>query len=316
MENSFAKLISQAKSILILLPLRPNYDQVAAGLALYLSLSEGKNVNISCPTPMLVDVNMLVGVNKITQEVGNKNLIIKFKNYKPTDVERVIYDVEDSQFRLVVTPIPQVAPPSKDQVDLTYAGISADCVILIGGDSDSNFPDVASQDFAGTNLIHIGIKDISLTGGRQVISLAQPKSSVSEVVALIIKESDLKIDADIATNLLAGIENATNSFSGESLSGETFVLVGELMQRGGKRLPKNPQISQPLSRTNSGFPSRFSQMPFPKTNPFAQFPFTSSSMEFPQAESMQTKEDELQDDLEPAPTDWFKPKIYKGTSTN
>ena len=42
MENSFASLIESANSILVLLPTKPYFDQVAAALALYLSLSNSK----------------------------------------------------------------------------------------------------------------------------------------------------------------------------------------------------------------------------------------------------------------------------------
>lgn len=325
MKNSFSHLISQYNSFLVLLPLRPDYDQVAAGLSLYLSLSQHKNVKdvrISCPTPMLVEVNRLVGVNKITQEVGNKNLVISFKDYKPDNVERVSYDIENSQFKLTIIPVPQVTPPSKDQIELTYTGILAECVILIGGDSDTSFPDIENKDLVNVVLMHVGIKDIVLTRGKQVLSFAQPKSSVSEVVASLIKETNLVIDSDIATNLLAGIENATNSFSSESLSGETFILVGELIQKGGRRLSKNVPTSLTSQEVMQGLPARRSQLPFTGLDPFMtktmlQSNPLNSPVEFPHGESMKVNENDFQQgELESAPNDWFKPKIYKGTSSS
>ena len=78
MENSFKSIIDGSKSILIMLPTKPFFDQVASGLGLYLSLRDKKDVQVYSTTPMTVEFNRLIGVNKISQELGNKNLIIRF----------------------------------------------------------------------------------------------------------------------------------------------------------------------------------------------------------------------------------------------
>jgi hypothetical protein len=313
MKDSFSSLIKEAHSLLVLLPVRPTFDQVAAGLALYLSLSKDREISISCPSPMLVDMNRLIGVNKITQETGNKNLIIKFNDYNPTDVERVFYDVEDGKFKLTFVPLPQKTPPTKDQIAVTYAGISSDFVILVGGENESQFPDISTKDFLGSKLVHLGPKDISMGNGKHIISFARPSSSHSEVVAQIIKESDLHIDADVATNLVMGIEQSTSTFSGEGVTGETFALIGDLMQKGGKRMPKTPLAPAFPPGIIPGMPARSPQLsPF---GPFPQFP-QQISPEFPQQESMVTDEDQLEKEGEKAPTDWFKPKVFKGTSAS
>src|SRR3990170_2413379 len=138
MEHSFKNIIDKSKSILILLPTKPFFDQVAAGLSLFLSLREPKQVQICCPSPMTVEFNRLVGVNRISQELGNKNLVIRFADYKASDIERVSYDIENAQFRLTVIPKQKVSPPTKEQVELSYSGISADTVIIIGGANESH----------------------------------------------------------------------------------------------------------------------------------------------------------------------------------
>ncbi|MEK7111768.1 MAG: hypothetical protein AAB875_00410, partial [Patescibacteria group bacterium] len=92
-ENPLGSLIESSRSILILLPTKPYFDQVAAGLALYLALRETKETIIASPSPMLVEFNRLVGVNKVTLELGNKNLSIRFSNYRANDIEKVSYDI-------------------------------------------------------------------------------------------------------------------------------------------------------------------------------------------------------------------------------
>src|SRR4030042_1405775 len=161
MDNSFASIIESANSILILLPTRPYFDQVAAGVSLYHALRNKKNVTISCPSQMLVEFNRLVGVNKITTELGNKNLVIKFSDYKAHGIERVSYDIENGEFRLTVIPKPGNNPPVKEQVNLSYSGVSADTIILVGGANETHFPNINSKDLVGAKVIHVGIKALT-----------------------------------------------------------------------------------------------------------------------------------------------------------
>lgn len=281
MEDSFKSLIDQSKSTLVLLPTRPYFDQVAAGLALYLALRESKEASIVSPTPMTVEFNRLVGVNKISSELGNKNLIIGFSDYKANYVERVSFDVEDDEVRLTVIPKPGFAPPKREQARLSYLGVAADTVILVGGANEGHFPATASNDLAGATLVHIGTRDLSLSSKKDVVSFSRPASSISEVVAGLMNESGLKLDSDIATNLLMGIEDGSSSFSGESVSADTFQIVADLMRAGGVR-------SRKVSPQRRGLP--------PGTVPG----------EFPKATTKQK--------FEEPPKDWLKPKVYKGTS--
>ena len=72
MDNSCKTLIDSAQQVLLLLPSKPFMDQVAGGLSLYLSLSAlNKNVAISCPAQMVAEYSRLVGVDKVTSELGS-----------------------------------------------------------------------------------------------------------------------------------------------------------------------------------------------------------------------------------------------------
>ena len=237
MEDSFKSVIEGSKSTLILLPTKPRFDQVAAALSLYLSLRGSRDVQIFSPTPMTVEFNRLIGVNKINQEIGNKNLVIRFIDYRANDIERVSYDIENGQFRLTVIPKQKINPPGKDQIELSYSGISADTVIIIGGSNESHFPAISSKDLVGANIVHIGNKDIALSSGKSYISFSKPASSVSEIVFNLISDSGFSIDTDIATNLLMGIEDSSNGFSSSEVTADTFAVAAELMRLGGKRQP-------------------------------------------------------------------------------
>ncbi|MFZ5933113.1 MAG: DHH family phosphoesterase [Patescibacteria group bacterium] len=276
-ENSFSSLIDSSRSILILLPTKPYFDQVAAGLSLYLTLRETKEVAIACPSPMLVEFNRLVGVNKVSSQLGNKNLTIRFRDYKASDIERVSYDIENGEFRLTVVPKPGLVSPGKEQVALEYSGIAAETVILIGGANKSHFPAVLEEGLKTGKLIHIGTRALDIEGDLSVLSFAAPSSSTSELVATLINQSGLRIDQDVATNLLMGIEEGSREFKGPDVSPETFEIVARLLRAGGQRLPREK---------------------FEKEN------YPTSAV--PQEVKVEKKEE--------APKDWLEPKIYKGTS--
>lgn len=283
MENNLSSIIEQSKSIIILLPTKPFFDQVAAGLSLFLFLRDKKDVSIASTSPMTVEFNRLVGVNKISQDLGNKNLMIRFSDYKAADIERVSADVEDGKFTLKVIPKPNVQPPSKDQLEFSYAGVMSDTVFLIGGVNESHFPALSSNELSGTKIVHIGNRGLNVSSG-DVISLARPAVSVCEVVYHLTKESGADIDVDIATNLLMGIEESTKKFSSPDVTAETFEIVAELIRKGGKRniMPRQTRPQYPPG----SIPSRVVQ-----------------------------KKDNNQQ-KEKTPKDWFEPKIYKGTSVS
>jgi len=320
MDNSFRSVIDQSKSILILIPTKPFFDQVAAGMALYLCLRQDKDVQIFSPSPTTVEFNRIIGVNKITQELGNKNLIIRFTDYKADDIERVSYDIENSQFRLTVIPRQRISPPGKDQIELSYSGVSADTIIMVGGANESHFPAITSRELTSANIVHVGIKDLSLSSNKSYLSFSRPASSVSEVVASLIKESGMVIDEDIATNLLMGIENASNNLSDPTVTAETFSVVAGLMKLGARRAVLQP-IANKEEFPQGAIPGRYTSQQNTSQTPVQSLTQDQVKADRPlqqfskQEKNLSDQDDPSQsNDMEKAPNDWLQPKIYKGTS--
>lgn len=278
MENSFSSLVNSATSVLILLPVKPYLDQVAAGLSLYLALREKKEVSISCPTSMIVEFNRLVGVNKITTELGNKNMIVRFVGYNARNIERISSEVDGQELYLVVIPNPGAKSPTKENVSVSFSGVAAETIILIGGANESHFPQLASKDLLGTKLIHVGVRNLSLSPEKNVLSFAKPASSVSEIVAGLIEETAIEIDSDIATNLLMGIEEGSRDFKGPDVTAATFEAFASLLKKGGQRLPRE----------------KFEKSDLP--------------------EQAVTAEIQPEPEEKEPPKDWLEPKIYKGTN--
>ncbi len=289
MDNSFGNIISEAKSILVLLPSNPNFDQVASGLSLFLAVRTAKETTISSSTPMVVEFNRLVGVNEIRSDFGDKNLTIKFVDYKADQIEKVSYDIESGEFRLTIVPkIGQLAP-KENQVNLTYSGTSADTVILIGGSKKEDFPALSSKDLKPTKVLHIGTQSVEAT---DILDFSAHAPAISQVVAGLIREIGAQMDADIATNLLTGLEEGTQSFAHPLVNADTFALAADLMKSGGRR-------------AGTG---RIDRASFPT----GSIPGESLNMKSP--EEVGPVEDV---EIENAPQSWFEaPQIYKGTSVS
>jgi len=292
MDKSLKSLIDPASSVLILLPTKPYFDQVAAGLGLFLALKDEKEVNISCPSEMIVELNRLIGIDQVSKDLGNKNLVISFLDYQSIGIERVGYDIEDREFKLTVIPKPGVAPPKKEQVSLNYSGVSADVVILIGGANESHFQALGQKELVGVNIVHIGTRALLSEGDKQVMSLASPASSVSELTYTLIKESGFNISSDAATNFLLGITAGSNNFSSEAVSANTFQIVADLMRAGGSRR-REVKRSYP----QGSIPGDLQQ---------------ARKMPIKQEERVEEKDQETKD----TPKNWVGPKIYKGTTVS
>lgn len=325
MENSFATLINSAQEVLILLPSKPFMDQVAAGLSLFLSLSESeKSVSISCPAQMVAEYSRLIGVDKVTSDLGNKNLVINLKNYDANNVDKVSYDIIDNQFKLTISPKSGQKSPTKDQIDINYSGASGDLVILVGGANDSHFPAISKEEFKNAKIIHVGTRLLEiLNNDLEVLSFAKPASSTSEIVANLIKESAFPVNEDIATNLLAGIEEQSKNFQSSEVTADTFEIFAELLKIGGRRMPKivpatkypqgsiptQPFTNRPVMNTNSKPVIENTVDKFMSANNSV------NSVPQPLIHDKQMTPEEAEEELnQEIPPSWSEPKIFTGTS--
>ena len=302
MDTSFTSIIESAANILVLLPVKPNFDTVSAGLSLYLSVMDQKSISIASLSPMMVGMNRLIGVNKISTELGNKNLTIKFKDYDATNIEKVSYDIINGEFNLTVVPKTGFSSPQKEQLDLSFNGVSADLVILVGGTSDTDFPILSSEELVGSKIAHVGNR--SLSSSRDVISLARPASTISELVTNLIKENGFAIDPDIATNLVMGIEEGSSNFAGSEVTPDTFETFAYLLRSGGHRSSRT-KLS-PMGFPPGSIPTQPFNQPVVHQPLMPQMPQETDAMDIEGT-------GESEQDINP-PDDWLQPKVFKGAN--
>ena len=262
--NQVSELLGTAQAILVVLPLDLNSDKVAAGLSLYLSLKKaGKQVSVVCSTSMTVEYSSLVGVDKIASKIKGKNLTVSF-DYIEDAIEKVSYNIENNKFNLVIQPKEGLAPISTDKVEYSYSGGQADLVFIIG-DTDKK------------DLGKIYEENKKLFDQVKIVNISEPEAACSsELVAKLLAQLQLPVDADIATNLLKGIEETTKIFSATKAGAGTLEAAVFCLRAGGK---KPGQAGKKISLE-------------------------------PMAEEVSAKKPPEE---KPQP-DWLAPKIYKGNT--
>lgn len=275
--------LNSARNVLIVTHKNPSIDSLAASLSLYLALVHNrKNVTIACPDKTTVEFGNLFGVDKITDVLGNKNFIISL-DYKEGSIEKVSYNIEGEKFNLVIQPKDGSEPFSEDKVHFNYAGVNADLIFVINCEKLEDLETFYTQEqemYSKVPVINIDISQNNEQYGKINI-VNSNASSVTELVANMLKTVKLSFDEDCATNILTGITSATDTFTKGNITSDTFEIAALCLQMGGK-LPGVKQI----------IPTE----------------------EIPVIETSGVVENNKPAKSKNPPKDWLEPKIFKGSS--
>ncbi len=306
--SALRSLLDSARHITILLPKQAGFDLVSASLGLKISLeSSGKQTRVVCPDPITVEFNRLVGVDEIVNSIGSRNLVISFPG-QTQHVDKVSYNLEKGDLQLVISP--KLNSPELDHKLLKFvSGIQqTDLIITMGvlklTDLGQVFDQIKDQ-LSTTSLV-----SLSHTSSNEKFSTHEvhdyDTSSLSELTTHVIEVLNLNLEQDAASNLLAGIEKATDNFRHPAVSVKTFEAATILMRKGAKR---HFEISA------SQFPA--GSIPVSENQPVRQEVVTTASLTEPTSQLGYGTDSSV--DLEPAkhdqqkpPADWYEPKIFKG----
>lgn len=313
--SQFSTAIDKAKTILVVIPGKPKFDEVAAGLGLYLALKkEGKQAFVVCPDEMTARFSSLVGIDKVEKSFFGKkeNLLISF-DYKEEKVDKVSYNIEDSKFNLIIKPRQGELPLDKESVRFSYTGGKPDLIITINALPLEQVKKLCqTQDEISAQLIvNIGYFD-----SRQPVFLNlvdKNIASVCELITGLISRLGFVFDQDIATNLLAGIEEATRMFSSRRVNSNTFEMAALCLKYKARRRvftlheadgAREKRVEEKKEKKEIKFPQRKEPEPEPDQQILQPEP-TAKPAEKPA--------EEQEDEEAPSP-DWLAPKIYKGNT--
>ncbi|MCL4386893.1 hypothetical protein M1307_00670 [Patescibacteria group bacterium] len=297
MDNlTFSKIkeaIEKYNNISVVTKNNPSVDEMGAALSLYLSLkTTGKNITVASPNSPLVEVSSLVGIDEVRTNLGGQggDLVVSFP-YREGEIEKVSYTRDDNFLNIVVKAGEQGLNFSEKDVKFTRGATAPELLFVIGSprvsDLGNLFDPAILKDTIVVNIDNKpenqGFGDILMVSGRL--------SSVSEAVANLILALGLKMDLDIAQNLMLGIATSTENFQSEHTSPLAFEMAGVLLRQGALR----PTVTPQRRKLNIAIEEKPEEIK-PKVT-----------------ETFEKKEEDKT--LQNPPEDWLEPKIYKG-STN
>jgi hypothetical protein len=257
--SSLHSLITSAQTVCVFFPSGASTDVVLSAVTLARGVAGmGKSVTVGSPTVPSDQLLQFAGVKEVSTEIGNKNLDVSFP-YQKDQVDKVSYhiDEEAKKFHLVVQPKKGVLPLNASDVQFTLTGAEADLIITVAVDQLQHLEQLYigyEQLFDSTPVVSIhtyetsyGMTKLSTTGA----------ASFGEVIAYVLQNLEVQLDAEMATNLLVAIESATQTFRSMSVTPQTFEIAGKLLSLGARRVRLQTD-TQP--QKNQGNQSNFASM--------------------------------------------------------
>ncbi|MDO8577040.1 MAG: hypothetical protein Q7R82_01725 [Candidatus Daviesbacteria bacterium] len=327
-------LLPSAKNILIAVSAGADVDKLAAGLALFLTFeAQGKQVRIVSDDAMLVSHTHLFGVDhvqKILPSTDGGNLTLTLEGVAASDgtvpaLEKLDWFAENNNLNLVFHVLPnQIFQPGR--IVPRYQGSGFNLIFVMGAANLNALGGIYQQNinaFSGTHIVNIDTQSANTSFGQTNIVDTQA-SSVSEVMVNLSGDLGFALDADSASNLLAGIFDATNNLSDPKVTADTYMAVANCLRVGGRKpaaagtqsqpvqvnsIPQQPAYDWNAVAAAIGQPS----MPQPQSVPEFTVPqvVPSTSSIQPSPEERPAGEGVVSETIEP---EWLTPKIFKGTS--
>lgn len=256
--SPLANALGSAQSVVCFVHPQATYDAVAAAVTLAAVLEQsGKSASVACEAPMRPEYRALAHLNKVRQEVGNRNLVISFP-YNEEQVDKVNYNVDEqgARFELIIAPKSGAAALDPQQVVFKQSGLAADVVVLFGFHA---FDELGAY-YEDERYVIDSAFSLAVTQGKigpfakLHVALQAEQLSYSEWVYTLLRQLNLgEVKNELATNLLSGIEYATERLQNLS-SARTFEHVAQLMRAGGRRQAENPALAalnMPIRDANS-----------------------------------------------------------------
>ena len=281
-----------ARSILVVVPGAANLDVMAGALGLFTALKEaGKSVIVASDSQAKVEFSRLVGIDQLTGKLGNRNLVISF-DYIQDAIEKVSYNVEGKKFNLVIQPKEGGRSLDPTNVSYAYEGSDAQIIFVVGAKSLAELGNVYLTEkavFDKAMIVNIDTQPGNSRYG-QVNVVDNLNPSVAQLVARLIIDLGLELSADSATNLMQGLEAATQKFQHPGVGADTFEMAANLLRSGASRQAQESKQQQAAA-------DQFGQV-LEQLRPAAKLPPLEPAEEVPVASP-----------------DWLKPpKIYSGST--
>lgn len=220
--NQLQQSIDSAKKIFIVFSNKLDEDKLSAGLSLALALEKkGKEVFLFSSSPLTVRYSFLVGVDRIKNKIEGDGLVISLPKKL---IEKVSYNEEEDSFDLIIRTKKDYPPLTPQDLKFSSSAGEADLILLIG----TNQPEELGE-------IYNSSKEVFQKGNLKGFDLEKLKVGCwSEMVANFLASQNYPVDEDIASNLLVGLEKASNGFDVNTGPG-IFEAAAFCLRMGGRR---------------------------------------------------------------------------------
>lgn len=242
MEKSIAQqvrdFLEQGKQTLIVLPSVPSTDAIASGLAFLLFLQkQGKKAKVVASDFQLpTNHAFLPNSKEIDSSLAQGEKLVITLRLANTKVDQLSYDVHGDALRVFITPKEGTLSPR--DVSAASGGFEYGLIVTLDAPDLESLGELFerhSDFFYNTPIVNIDHRARNSNFGQ--VNLIDPTAtSTSEVLFALLHElGDAFIDADIATNMLAGIISKTKSFQTLSVTPKSLSLASQLIARGARR---------------------------------------------------------------------------------
>ena len=314
-ETILSKLTKSEQPLIVVSP-KGTFDDLAAGLALYLSVKNlGKKSSIYANVPTVDEARKLYGVGEIGSVKNQENIVITVQNAVKS-VDKVSYFLDsDNRLNITVHALPGGPGVSKEDVSFDNLPTLSDIVFAIGFESKMELEQIITpEQLNNPNVLTISINRSPMSQKIAQIDVMDNESmSISEAVTDMIQKLALPVNEDIAYNLFSGISFASGNFSPAKSTQKSFQLAGWLVKFGAGKssmaasLPGDPRFYKTATFAPQGTSSRSMTAKSAIDNVPAQQNFPSQVQDpasnLPQQASQSNK-------------DWLRPpKIYKGSKS-
>jgi nanoRNase/pAp phosphatase (c-di-AMP/oligoRNAs hydrolase) len=162
-------------------------------------------------------------------------LVVSFP-YEEGEIEKVSYTLEEGLLNIVVKGGTKGLSFDENNVMYSRTGGAPKLLFVIGvsrlSDLGKLFDAAALKDTMVVNLDNKADNQ----GFGDIVMVYPMLTSVSEITANLILSLNLKIDTDIAQNLMYGISYATDNFQNPKTGALAFEMAGILMKHGAIRV--------------------------------------------------------------------------------
>lgn len=181
----------------------------------------------------------LVGIDKVRNELNNKNLVIRIRTPgHPRDyINKVSYDQKEAEntLELVIEPHENFVPLTREKLEFSHQGVAADLIFCLGCQELKHLGGLFEKNGEiFTKLPIVNIDNVNENKDFGKINLVFPKAaSISEIVAYLLSSLKLPVDEDIVSNIYRGIVETTNNFQRE-VSASTHEAAAFCLRQGAK----------------------------------------------------------------------------------